>query len=88
MAEQRAEKANVLPVSLPPRGINRVESAQYIGVSPSKFDQMVADGRMPQPKEIDGRVVWDRHELDAAFSALPNRNGSERAGDAFDDCRV
>ena len=64
-----AKRADVLPSSLPPRGVNRVQSAAYVGVSPSKFDVMVADGRMLQPKEIDGRVVWDRHELDAAFSA-------------------
>lgn len=69
-----ADKADVLPSSLPPRGVNRVQSAAYVGVSPSKFDVMVADGRMPQPKEIDGRVVWDRHELDAAFSALRRRH--------------
>jgi predicted DNA-binding transcriptional regulator AlpA len=83
-----ADKSDVLPISLPPRGLKRERSAAYVGVSPSKFDELVKDGRMPQPKEIDGRVLWDRHELDDAFSALPNRNGSERAGDAFDDCRV
>jgi len=37
---------------------------------------MVADGRMPKPKRIDGRVVWDRLQLDIAFAALPNE-GSE-----------
>jgi predicted DNA-binding transcriptional regulator AlpA len=84
-----AEKADILPLSLPPRGLNRVQSAAYVGVSPSKFDEMVTDGRMPQPKVIDGRVVWDRHELDAAFSALPHRNGrGGQAGDVFDECRV
>jgi hypothetical protein len=31
---------------------------------------MVADGRMPKPKRVDGRVIWDRLRLDAAFSDL------------------
>jgi predicted DNA-binding transcriptional regulator AlpA len=63
---------DVLPGSLPPRGLRRVEAAAYIRVSPSKFDQMVKDGRMPKPKRIDGSVRWDRWALDIAFSALPN----------------
>jgi predicted DNA-binding transcriptional regulator AlpA len=83
-----AEKRTILPLSLPPRGLNREESAVYIGVSPSKFDEMVADGRMPQPKLIDKRLVWDRHELDAAFSALPHRNDPGHPRDVFDECRV
>lgn len=84
-----ADKADsILPLSLPPRGLNRERTAAYIGVSPSKFDTMVADRRMPQPKVIDGRVVWDRLEIDAAFSALPNRDGSGQTGDVFDECRV
>ena len=62
-----ADKAGILP----PRGVNREESAEYIGVSPSKFDQLVADGRMPQPRVIDARIVWDRHELDLAFKCTP-----------------
>lgn len=43
----------------------------YIGVSASKFDQMVADGRMPRPKRIDGRLSFDLFRLDAAYDALP-----------------
>ena len=62
---------DVLPPSLPPRGLSREEAAAYIGVSPSKFDEMVKDKRMPAPKRIDRRTVWDRRRLDAAFEALP-----------------
>ena len=51
----------------PRRGLSRPEVARYVGVSPSKFDQLVADGRMPQPKQIDGRLVWDIRALDLAF---------------------
>lgn len=61
------------PLSYPPRGMSREEAARYVGVSATKFDGLVADGRMPQPKRIDGRVVWDRLRLDAAFSELDER---------------
>jgi hypothetical protein len=46
----------------------------YIGVSPGKFDQMLADGRMPTPKRIDGRKVWDIRSLDIAFDRLPTED--------------
>ncbi|MBT3989072.1 MAG: AlpA family phage regulatory protein [Rhodospirillaceae bacterium] len=59
------------------RGLNRKEAANYIGCSASKFDEMVVDGRMPQPKQIDRRLVWDRHELDTYFDELPRRGVSE-----------
>ena len=63
---------NVL--ALEPRGLNRVQAAAYVGVSPTLFDEMVQDGRMPQPKRINSRRVWDRRQLDEAFEALPNKD--------------
>jgi predicted DNA-binding transcriptional regulator AlpA len=54
-----------------PRGLSRTDAAAYVGVSPSMFDLMVKDGRMPEPKRINSRVVWDRRQLDNAFEALP-----------------
>ncbi len=62
---------DALPVSLPPRGICRVQAAQYVGVSIGTFDAMVSDGRMPRPKSINARKVWDRASVDIAFAALP-----------------
>jgi predicted DNA-binding transcriptional regulator AlpA len=59
-------------LSYPPRGLSREEAARYVGVGPTKFDELVRDRRMPRPKRIDGRVVWDRLALDAAFSDLPS----------------
>jgi hypothetical protein len=67
----------------PPRGMSRIESAYYIGVSPSLFDTMVKDRRMPAPKRINTRNVWDRFALDAAFEALPDKDQA-----ADDDDRV
>lgn len=72
-------------ISYPPRGMSRDEAARYIGVGPTKFDEMVADGRMPKPKRVDARVIWDRLRLDAAFSDLPEekpKNPFDRMFDA------
>ena len=63
-------------LAYPPRGLCREEAARYVGVGTTKFDEMVADGRMPRPKRVDGRTVWDRIALDAAFTDLPDENGN------------
>ena len=68
------DRHDILPSSLPPRGLSRVQAAAYIGVSPSLFDEMVKDGRMPKPTRINARTVWDRIKLDEAFAALPDGN--------------
>lgn len=65
-----------LDLSYPPRGMSREEAARYVGVGISKFEEMVADGRMPKPKKIDGRVNWDRLKLDMAYSDLPERENA------------
>jgi hypothetical protein len=59
------------PFAYPPRGLSREGAARYIGVGATKFDEMVADRRMPHPKRVDGRVIWDRLKPDMAFSDLP-----------------
>lgn len=56
---------------LEPRGLQREIAARYVGVSATKFDQLVSDGRMPHPKKVDHRLVWDRNALDLAFDRLP-----------------
>ncbi len=63
------------PYAYPPRGLCREEAARWIGVGTTKFDEMVSDGRMPRPKRVDGRVIWDRIALDSAFSDLPDDGG-------------
>jgi excisionase family DNA binding protein len=60
-------------IAYPPRGLSREEAARYVGVGTTKFDEMIADRRMPKPRQIDGRTVWDRVEIDIAFSELPHQ---------------
>ncbi len=75
LAIMRLDKhADILPRSLAPRGLSRPQAAAYVGVSPILFDELVADGRMPSPKLINSRVIWDRMKLDEAFVALPDRD--------------
>ena len=64
--------ADILPVSCPPRGLSREQSAVYVGVGTTLFDEMVKDGRMPAPKRINSKTIWDRLGLDAAFVGLPS----------------
>jgi excisionase family DNA binding protein len=75
--------SDVRPV--PRRGLSRDEAAMYIGISPSKFDELVEDGRMPGPRRIDGRKVWDMRELDLRFDDLPHENSGATRGNSWDD---
>lgn len=68
---------------VPRRGLSRDEAAMYVGISPSKFDQLLTDGRMPMPRRIDGRKVWDIRDLDLAFDSLPMEDGP--VGGSWDD---
>lgn len=66
-------------LSYPPRGLSREQAARYIGIGVTFFDQLVADKRMPPPKIINSRKVWDRLDLDEAFRELPYSNAAPRA---------
>jgi excisionase family DNA binding protein len=65
------KRKEALPATLAPRGLSRTEAAAYIGIGATKFDELVSDGRMPKPKTVDGRKVWDRLKVDMAFAELP-----------------
>lgn len=56
-AQRKSDKMTLGPDSIayPPRGMSRDEAARYVGVGATKFDEMVADHRMPRPKRVDGR---------------------------------
>jgi excisionase family DNA binding protein len=71
------QRRTVLPASLPPRGLSRVQAAEYVGVSASMFDKMIAAGEMPAPKRFGARTVWDRKALDCAFDAFDDDEANE-----------
>jgi hypothetical protein len=41
------------------------------------FDLMGKDGRMPGPKRINGRVVWDRKRVESYWAALPDEDSAQ-----------
>jgi len=66
-AERRISKIQLVPR----RGLSREEAADYIGISPSKFDELRKNGRIGHPRRIDGRKVWDIYQLDRDFESFP-----------------
>ena len=79
--EMTKQPKNVLPQCLPPRGLSREEAAAYVGISASLLDVLVKDGRMPPPKRINARTVWDRLHVDAAFEAIPSNDALDNPWD-------
>lgn len=76
-----------LPPTLRPRLISREAAAAYVCVSPTTFDEMVADGTMPRARQVRGRrVAWDVQQLDDAVDKLPlhGDDADQRLGDAGD----
>jgi predicted DNA-binding transcriptional regulator AlpA len=67
-----ARLSDIRPV--PRRGLSRDEAAQYVGIGATLFDRLVGDGRMPKPRQIDGRKVWDIRALDLSFDRLPGED--------------
>ncbi|MFT4079263.1 MAG: hypothetical protein QM659_08130 [Rhodomicrobium sp.] len=68
--QREPRKSLPSPLTLQPRLIGREAAAAFVGLSVRKFDELVADGRMPKPKRIDARVLWDVRALDAAVDRL------------------
>ncbi|QPF81619.1 hypothetical protein IC762_17480 [Bradyrhizobium genosp. L] len=59
-----------------PRGLRREAAADWVGMSPTKFDELVKSGLMPRGKLVRGCRVWDRYQLDIAFEELPDEDES------------
>ncbi len=68
MTRPKREVASRLPIR---RGLSEAEAAIYVGIGATKFRELVAAGKMPRPRLIGDRRVWDVLDLDAAFSSLP-----------------
>lgn len=78
----KAAAARRLPVR---RGLSAPEAALYIGLGASKFLALVKDGRMPRPRVLDGRRLWDVDDLDSAFKSLPSEGGEPEEVDTWAD---
>jgi hypothetical protein len=59
-----------LPVVL---GLPEIEAAASIGVSGTKFRELVAVGLMPKPRVAGGKLSYDIDELRDAYKALPHQ---------------
>ncbi len=65
-------RPTALPPTLAPRLISREAAAAYVSVSPTTFEEMVEEGRMPRPRLLGGRrKAWDVRALDMAVDNLP-----------------
>lgn len=74
----RAAISSRLPVVF---GFDEREAAAAVGIGVTLFKKMVEDGRMPRPRLINSRRVWDVDELRAAFKSMP-RDGDDDDDDA------
>lgn len=52
------------------RGLSMTEAAVYVGISRSKFAELVAEGQMPRPFRLGRRLIWDKNKLDETFDLL------------------
>ena len=59
------------------RGLSRVEAATYLGISPSKFDDLRKTNRIAPPKVLDGRLIFMVERLDEFLDALPDENQAD-----------
>ena len=67
-------KGSSLPFGYVLGVLNREQAAEYCSVSPSLFDEMVTNKRMPPAVELsEKRFGWIQRELDTAIAALPRK---------------
>ncbi|MEM6898420.1 MAG: hypothetical protein AAF583_01435 [Pseudomonadota bacterium] len=64
---------------LPRRLLKVAEAAGYIGLGETKFRELLADGIVPKPREIEDSISrWDIRDLDAYIDDLPYRGQSRK----------
>lgn len=79
-------RQDTLPPTLRPRLVKRDVAAAYLSVSPTTYDVMVKDGRMPRPKLLgDRRKAWDLNEIDLMIERLPIELGESEVDETWDD---
>jgi predicted DNA-binding transcriptional regulator AlpA len=65
-----SQRSSLRDLSLPRFALRRDEAAACLAVSPTKFDEWIADGRMPKGRKIDGVTLWDASEVREAWERL------------------
>jgi predicted DNA-binding transcriptional regulator AlpA len=79
MVRRLTARVDVMPILPVVFGLGEVEAAAAIGISASKFRMLVNDKRMPSPRRLDGRNIWDVDELRTVFKALPHADDDKKA---------
>jgi hypothetical protein len=72
---RRRTRQSVLPMLPLVLGLPEAEAAVAIGVSSTKFRELVAAGTMPAARVVGGKLVYDVDELRLAFKSLPHQGG-------------
>lgn len=82
MTASRRDTLPRLPVVF---GLAEYEAAAAVGLGTTKFREMVDDGRMPKPRLMGGRMVYDVDELRAAFKSFPHQDEERVEADTWAD---
>lgn len=72
--EPRTRQA-ILPTVPIVFGLPEAEAAASVGISQTKFRELVATGVMPAARKVGGKLVYDVDELRLAFKNLPHQGG-------------
>jgi len=67
-AAVRAPRSSCLPLGMAPRGLSRMQAAEYVGVSAIKFDEWAKDRKIAF--RIGKRVLYDRYRIDAELNDM------------------
>ena len=66
--------------------MRRDEAAAALGISPTKFDELVADGRMPKPIKVDAMRLYDTEQVREAWLRIRDAEADNDNGkNPFDE---
>jgi predicted DNA-binding transcriptional regulator AlpA len=71
-------------LAYPPRGLRADRAAAYLGMSTSKFLELVEKGKLSKPMHVDGMTIWDRLDLDADVEKLKTEQAERKRNNTVD----
>lgn len=75
MNEQEPDEHAVgVVVQMQPAALRAPVAASYVGVSLSKFHELVSAGQMPKPIKIGRASLWRRQDLDASLDQFADES--------------